>query len=328
MEGDKRREKLLQWHPAFFAGLQIELKEDADNLIFENEHQLGTKPMGIDILIIKKEADRPVRKNIGQIFRKYNILEYKAPGDYLSIDDFYKVYGYACFYKADTGKMDAIPVEELTISFVSESYPRKMIRYLEEKLCYEVRERTPGIYDIMGNHITMQIIITRQLPKQTNLWIRSLTNRLDDLASAEELARVYQAHKNEQLYQSVMEIIMRANSKKFREASGMCEALVELMEEVMGDRMREELAIKLEEQEKELEKKLEKKYEKEFKARKLEQEKEFKVRKLEQEKELERKLQRKNILILKLSEQGRVEELIKTASDPEYEKKLLEEFGI
>ena len=25
----------LQWHPAFYAGLQIELKEDSDNLIFE-----------------------------------------------------------------------------------------------------------------------------------------------------------------------------------------------------------------------------------------------------------------------------------------------------
>lgn len=28
----------LQWHPAFYAGLQIELKDEADNLSFENEH--------------------------------------------------------------------------------------------------------------------------------------------------------------------------------------------------------------------------------------------------------------------------------------------------
>lgn len=41
--------KLLQWHPAFFAGIQIELKDEADNLIFEQEHLLGTKPMGIDV---------------------------------------------------------------------------------------------------------------------------------------------------------------------------------------------------------------------------------------------------------------------------------------
>ena len=35
----------LQWHPAFFAGIQIELKDDKENLSFENEHQLSTKPM-------------------------------------------------------------------------------------------------------------------------------------------------------------------------------------------------------------------------------------------------------------------------------------------
>ena len=79
---------ILQWHPAFYAGLQIELAEDRANLIFENEHQLSTRPMEIDILIIKKERDVPVRKNIGQIFRKYNIIEYKSPSDYLNVDDF------------------------------------------------------------------------------------------------------------------------------------------------------------------------------------------------------------------------------------------------
>ena len=42
----------LQWHPAFFAGIQIELKDDKENLSFENEHQLSTKPMEIDVLVI------------------------------------------------------------------------------------------------------------------------------------------------------------------------------------------------------------------------------------------------------------------------------------
>jgi len=34
----------LQWHPAFYAGIQIEFAEEAHQLLFENEHQLGTKP--------------------------------------------------------------------------------------------------------------------------------------------------------------------------------------------------------------------------------------------------------------------------------------------
>lgn len=48
----KEEKQVLQWHPAFYAGIQIELAEEAEKLIFENEHQLGTKPKEIDVLII------------------------------------------------------------------------------------------------------------------------------------------------------------------------------------------------------------------------------------------------------------------------------------
>ena len=92
METEEKVQKRLQWHPAFYAGLQIELQEDSDNLIFENEHQLGTKPKQIDALIIKKQKDISIKKNIGKIFRGHNIVEYKSPTDYLCIDDYYKGY--------------------------------------------------------------------------------------------------------------------------------------------------------------------------------------------------------------------------------------------
>ena len=59
----------LQWHPAFYAGMQIEFCQEADLLIFENEHFLGTKPKQIDVLIIKKYENTPIQKNIGRIFR-------------------------------------------------------------------------------------------------------------------------------------------------------------------------------------------------------------------------------------------------------------------
>ncbi len=101
---ERKKRNVLQWHPAVYAGFQVELEEEAERLEFENEHQLGTKPLEIDMLIIKKDADPPIRKNIGQIFRRYNLIEYKSPGDYLSIDDFYKVYAYACLYKCNAGK--------------------------------------------------------------------------------------------------------------------------------------------------------------------------------------------------------------------------------
>ena len=96
--------KKIQWHPAFYADLQIEFREETEKLKFEREYLLSSKPMAIDVLIIKKKNAEPIHKNIGKIFRKYNIIEYKSPSDALSVDDFYKVYGYTNFYKADTGR--------------------------------------------------------------------------------------------------------------------------------------------------------------------------------------------------------------------------------
>lgn len=76
MEENPAVSDALQWHPTFFTVLQIELEDDKENLIFENEHQLSKKPMGIDVLVIKKEKDIPVQKNIGHLFKAINIIEY------------------------------------------------------------------------------------------------------------------------------------------------------------------------------------------------------------------------------------------------------------
>ncbi len=140
MEVQKTEKQVLQWHPAFYAGIQIELEREAGNLIFENEHQLGTKPKEIDVLVIKKETGIAIHTNIGKLFRKYNIVEYKSPTDYLSVDDFYRVYGYACFYKADTKKADSIRIADVTITFVCHNYPKKLIRHWEKERHYTLKK--------------------------------------------------------------------------------------------------------------------------------------------------------------------------------------------
>lgn len=238
MDVQKKTEKNLQWHPAFYAGIQIEFKDEAENLIFENEHQLGTKPFGIDVLIIKKESEKPIQKNIGRIFRKYNIIEYKSPTDYLCVDDFYKVYGYTCFYKADVEQADSIKVEELTISLVCKNYPRKLVQHLQDERNYEVKNNGNGIYCVMGDKIPIQILVTKQLSKKENLWLRSLTNDLEESSDAEELIQEYKLHKEGNLYQSIMNIIVRANQKKFEEVRDMCQALEELMKDKFEERER------------------------------------------------------------------------------------------
>lgn len=108
----------IQWHPAFYAAIQIELEHDALVLEFREEYQLSRKPMCIDTVVIKKVKDAKITKNIGHIFRTHNIIQYKSPDDYLSVNDFYKTYGYACFYQSDTKREGMIAPEEITITYV------------------------------------------------------------------------------------------------------------------------------------------------------------------------------------------------------------------
>ena len=244
MEPKKKETEVTYWHPAFYADIQIELKDDADNLTFENEHQLGTKPKEIDVLIIKKDKSRPVKKNIGRIFRKHNILEYKGPGDSLSVDDFYKVYGYTCFYKADVSYVNSIPMSELTITFVSEKYPRDLIRHLKMEKKYQVEMIESGIYYVKGDSIPIQIIVTRKLPEGENLWLKSLTNRLKDLEMAKELINDYLENKANNLYKSVMETIIRANQETFEEVNGMDgleNIVMEIVQEKFDRKLKEEV---------------------------------------------------------------------------------------
>ena len=230
----------LQWHPAFFAEMQIELAEEVDLLTFESEHSLGTKPKQIDVLIIKNLNDIMIQKNIGRIFRKHNIIEYKSPTDYLSIDDFYLVYAYACLYKSDTNHVDEISAEEITITFVCSHYPRELINHLKRVRGYDVIFVEKGIYYVKGDFFPIQIVLTKELTDEKNLWLHNLANDIQEKEVIEKLLLEYQKHNQEKLYSSVMNIITNANAEKFKEVTGMCEALERIYLEVNGERLARE----------------------------------------------------------------------------------------
>ena len=279
-------------HPAFYADLQIEFREEKEKLKFEREYLLSSKPMAIDVLIIKKKNAEPIHKNIGKIFRKYNIVEYKSPSDSLSVDDFYKVYGYTNFYKADTGKVNEIPIQELTITLVSKRYPRELIRHLKEVRHYTIDNPEEGIYYVIGDILPIQVLVTNQLSPEKNLWLYSLTDTLEDMSVTRQLLEDYKKNKENQLYQSVMEIIVKANENRLKEGKrDMCNALLELMKDELDEKREEGIREGIKEGESLGENRI-------------------------------------NQLILKLSELNRTDEILKAAADREYQKKLLKELGL
>ena len=92
-ESEEKMSKELktQWHPAFVSAMKLELIEDAEYLDYTSEYNLNTKPLEMDLLIVKKEKDVEIKNEIGKIFRTHNIIEYKSPDDSMNLNTYMKV---------------------------------------------------------------------------------------------------------------------------------------------------------------------------------------------------------------------------------------------
>ena len=182
----------IPWHPAFVEALQLELEAYKDVLEFHPELQLTTEPLRIDCVVIKKKKEVKIKKNIGAIFRTWNLLEYKSPDDYVSVMDFYKVYGYACIYTF----LNEIPITDLTITFVESHHPRELLKHLETVRGYTVAKTSAGVYTVEGDIFPIQIIDSRKLSAEDNVWLRNLGNKLKQSDVEQILRKIAQQGKS------------------------------------------------------------------------------------------------------------------------------------
>lgn len=84
---------------------------------------------------------------------------------------------------------------------------------------------------ISDEEFLIQLIVTSRLFEKDNLWLKNLTNDLKESETVLKLIEDYKKHEAEGLYQSVMDIIVRANEERFQEVDNMCEALEELLKD-------------------------------------------------------------------------------------------------
>ena len=106
----------IQWHPGFVSAMDLELRENRTDLVYEREYNLNTKPLEIDLLVIKKDKNVQMINEIGKLFRGHNIMEYKSPEDGLNIDTFYKSGAYASLYKSYGETVDKRTADGITVS--------------------------------------------------------------------------------------------------------------------------------------------------------------------------------------------------------------------
>ena len=174
------------WHPAFVQAIEHELEDYLDVLTFESEHQLTTEPLKIDVLIIKKEKNVVIEKNIARIFRTCNVVEYKSPRDRATIESYHKTHCYARLYAS----LNKIDINEMSVTVVATRHPRKLFAFLKKQ--YTLQHVGQGIYLVQGDTCPTQVIVSEELSEDDNLWLNNLR---DDLTT-EQLDRVVAAAEN------------------------------------------------------------------------------------------------------------------------------------
>ena len=286
----------IQWHPGFYAAAEIELRQNRDELEFHREYNLSKKPLQIDLLIIEKLKDVQLQNELGAIFRRYNIIEYKEPKDKLNIDVFFKAIGYAFLYKGLGESVNQIPLEELTVSLFREAKPIKLMHQLAG-YGYHIRLHVPGIYYVEGLPIPVQIVVTEELRSQLHPALRMLTRKLEqsDLLEFMECVNGFTKPGDRQNADAVLQVSVSANRKIFDQVRRnnviMCEALRELFKDELEEAHEKGKSAGLSEGRTEGENRL-------------------------------------KALYAKLEQDGRREEIFQALSNPEILKKLYEEYGM
>jgi hypothetical protein len=225
----------IQWHPGFVAAMDLELSANRKDLIYEKEYNLNTKPLEIDLLVIKKESHVQIENEIGCLFRGHNIMEYKSPEDQLNIDTFYKAGAYASLYKSYGKTVDNRKADDITVSIVRETRPNRLFQYFKEHDIH-MESPFPGIYYILdGVLFPTQLIVTGELEGSNHMWLKSLSGRLkkQELKSLLERIDRLTFDFDRKLADAVLEVSIRANQETVEELKGdekMCQALLEIME--------------------------------------------------------------------------------------------------
>lgn len=220
----------VNWHEAFACAVQIELRDYAALLDFQTEFILGKNNYRIDLLVIKKLTSQFIPKNIAFIFQTYNLFEVKGIHSSVTTSSYYKTIGYAglLINQLNSIHTTQYTASDISITFLTFRYPRKLIRHLKDERNIVVEKSSEGIYHICKETFKTQIIVTNRLPSDENLYLRCLTDNLQDVTLINRLSDDYAKHKDLDIYIKYLNQLTTANLKTKGASPMVCEGLFNL----------------------------------------------------------------------------------------------------
>ena len=239
-----KTEQKKQWHMGFYGAIELEFRDDKEVLGFHREYQLSKKPLSMDMLVVKKNCDKALHNDIGKIFKGHNIIEYKSPKDMLGIDKFYKGLSYVCLYKSLGKYADEIKIEEVTLSFIRDRYPRELFNRLKE-LGHDITRKYPGVYYVSNNlMLPVQFIVSKELKLEEHLSLKILSDKVTEqnARSFIKAASSLCEKDDRENADAILQVSVSANKtiyNRIKEEDTMCDALRDLMKDEIEEEVKE-----------------------------------------------------------------------------------------
>ena len=213
-EGEKR-----EFHYGFFGGMRCRYYGFSREVLDLNQEvELGGRPLRVDMALEIYVEGNLFPNAFGRGLKKYNIFEYKGPGDSLSIDDICKVLAYAFAYKSNGKTVDALPLDEISVFFFCYMYPREAFAKFE-KMGFSVSETGPGIYCLKGiPSLSVRVLLIPQLPGGfEELKILAPAAKKEDVLKVLDDASKHQDQGYLENIKAVLRISMAANPELYEE---------------------------------------------------------------------------------------------------------------
>ena len=231
------------WHAAFESILRIDTSKFRDKVIIRTEEELGSEPPRVDYLVLIEEAEVDLEKEIFEIFRRFNIIEYKNPNDSLNERVLYKIVGYANFYIGLAEHEGDVTPDQVTISIFRATKNPELFDKLEAEGSLRPSDTVKGIYYVEGfTHLPFQIVITSELEGPTYAAYRALTDKASEV-DIEAVMGDYEKAANEAIRES-NRILLRLYSEKnpevietIRRTSAMTPKWMEIFKEEIDEKV-------------------------------------------------------------------------------------------
>jgi hypothetical protein len=135
---------------------------------------------------------------------------------------------YASLLITSREKPNQLNRHSVSLSFLCFHYPRKLFRHLQKDCGLTIEKYAPGIYYILNDIYRAQVLVSGELSEEENLYLKCLTDQLDDHRLINKLSDDYIKHYDDQLYIKYMNQLTNANQSRKGESSMVCEGILNI----------------------------------------------------------------------------------------------------